>query len=282
MSSGEYLSEVGMGIAGKAIDQSSEIIKEGLGQLVPMALFLTNDGEISINRFVAEPDQVSKLAQAEIDKVSDSIVAYAIARDGYTTFDGIRRDSIIVEAGCRISGKGIMLVQQYSEENGYEELGNIKLTGQVPLRIKNSDHSRQDFVELIQPLLKAPYVVFQKVAGADGIIEKDEMKAFTSILKDGLDSDNPFVVACIEQSIQNSSEYLKLVNDREMNPRLELPAVRELIISNFVEVSGEDYIDFLKDLASKIAQPKGGFLGVGKKLRPEEVAAIELVEELLS
>ncbi len=133
----KLLPESIMQFAYKAIDYAADNIRQTNDSFTPFAFFLTQDGETSLIRFAShDPDEVSTMVQTEIDKVSDTLASYAIAQDAYTSFGGVKRDSIIIEVGCAASARAIQLVQQYSSEPEYQEHGNVKLVGELPLRIK--------------------------------------------------------------------------------------------------------------------------------------------------
>ena len=134
----------------------------------------------------------------------------------------------------------------------------------------------------MQPLFKAPFAIFQKVAGADGTIDKSEMNAFVSMLEEGVKSRNPFVAACIQQSIKGAAEYFVLASAGKIEASTELPEAKKIIETEFAEARGKEYIKYLIELATRIAQPRGGFLGFGSKVSPEDAEAIKEITALLS
>lgn len=283
MSDQQLLSEHGMDLAYKAIDYAAENIQSTKESFTPFGFFLTKDGKSGLKRFASNaPDDVSRMAQAAIDELSDQLVAYAIAQDGFTTFDGEKRDSIIIEAGCGISGKGINLIQQYSIDPEYQEHGNVKLAGETEFRITISSAARSKTEQLIQPLCKAPFAIFREIAAADGNIDEKEMNAFVATLGEGLKSANPLVAACIQHCVNNAPEYFAMVQTDQLDLEREIFETKKVIASEFQQANGEEYLDFLKLLATKIAQPKGGFLGFGKKVVTEDADAIKKVESLLA
>lgn len=222
------------------------------------------------------------MAQAAIDKLADDLVAYAIVQDGFTTFDGHKRDSIVVEAGCGISGRAFNFVQQYSLAPEYEEHGNVKVAGELDYRITLSEGARNDTEELIQPLCRAPFAIFEKIAAADGRIDAKEMDAFVATLGEGLKSKNPLVVACIQMAVNNAEHYFSLMEQGALDLKRDIAESRSVLQSSFQHANGDEYLEFLRQLAEKIAQPKGGFMGFGKKVADADAQAVQEVITLLS
>ena len=245
---------------------------------------ITIGSEQSKYRLIAgDPESSIKMAASILSKPDVDADLYALLIDGYTRNDqGERIDSIIIEVGERETPEAGEFAQRYTVVDGEAKPeGKLLLIGAQESKFQSSEMESDAIAEELAPLVKAPFAVLSLVAGADGIIDKKEVNAFRKTLLDGMEKENEFVGACIQQSLSEAPSLIEWLNSEGINAKDELKSVNQLLQSEFDAEKGNSYKAFLKSLAEDIAQPKGGFLGFGKKIAEEDKKAIDLVVECL-
>ena len=278
---GKQLSEQATQLGFEAVDYAAKNIQSTQDSFTPFILTLNETGKASLCRTPGSPEEVFAAAQTVLDRHANDLVAYAIAQDGYTQFDGPKRDTIMIEAGCIVTGLAANMFQQYSMEYDYQEFGNVQVDFNATLRVSNSDRDDTREDGELAPFIQAPFAIFQKVAGADGQIDEDETRAFMASFKKGLDVDSLIVNSCVTEGAKNARQYFEMIQQGLIDPDTELKTLREAVMKKFGKAESSRYLQFLTDLADDIAQPKGGFMGFGKKVSNIDSDAVKQVKALL-
>ena len=81
------------------------------------------------------PQQAITMAQSLLQEMAGQLVCYAIVLDAVTTISGIRRDSMVMEVGCGLTGKAAQLIQPYVIEPSFRKVGNLVFAGELDCRI---------------------------------------------------------------------------------------------------------------------------------------------------
>jgi hypothetical protein len=130
-------------------------------------------------------------------------------------------------------------------------------------------------------MLRAPFLVCILVAGADGTIDKKEIK--TAIQSAQKKKQTSATLASYFRDISvDFEETLRVLiqsypyEATQRNPLLteEISALNE-VLPKLDKVFAQHFYQFLLDLASSIANSSGGFLGL-KKIGPEEEKYLKL------
>jgi hypothetical protein len=110
-----------------ALNHGIDSIREG-GDLIPFALIEYFDKKRHLNRFVADRLEVGVAKAMEyIENLRNdpTVKRYAIAFSGYTTVEGIKYESIVVESGERDSELGYVVAQRFKREGIFKKFDLI-------------------------------------------------------------------------------------------------------------------------------------------------------------
>lgn len=248
------------------------------------SFLITIGSEQSKYRLIADDPVASiKMASSILSKPDIDADLYALLIDGYTKNDeGEKVDSIFIEVGEREAPVAAKFAQPYTLVDGEAKPeGKLMLIGAEESKFQATEIADDIVPEEFTSLIKAPFAVLSLVAGADGIIEKKEVDAFRKTLLGGMEKESEFVTNCIQHSLSEAPSLIEWLNSDEINAEEELKSVSQLLNDEYDAEHGGSYKAFLKSLAKDIAQPKGGFLGFGKKIAEEDKKAIDLVVECL-
>jgi len=285
MNQNDVMSESAMNLSYAAIDKAAENLELTKDTFNSFLLLLDNQGEIKLAKLtgVTEQDQLFAMVGNILNQCADTLIAYSMVYDGVSDIGGCH---IVVETGCLDSGYGIKMVQEYSLNPNYQDVGNIQVFDEkLPLRIGGvieDAQSRNDTKEMIQPLCRAPFAIFQKIAGADGVIDSKKVDAFVSVLGEGL-SMSEIPAAIIQQAINDAEVYMRMVQNQALSAEEEIVVSKELLSSEFEPNAGKEYISFLNNLSDRIVQPKKrSFFKLSQNLSEAQLEAIQSVKDVLS
>ena len=115
-----------------ALDHGVDSVRESGGPLIPFVMFVNND-ELMLQRFATERlEEGPEQAREAIAALPASVMAYALAYDGYITIEGTKFDAILVEASERGRPAGVRMAQRYSIKKSlqsFQTVGNPALLG---------------------------------------------------------------------------------------------------------------------------------------------------------
>ncbi len=115
-------------LAYAALDQAIASVSEG-GPLIPF-LFIERSADRDLQRFTRDTLEEGQAALREaVAQLDDDVTAYAMAYDGYMTFEGKKCDAILSEAAERGAPSGVFFVQRYQPKKGM--FGKFKRVGRV-------------------------------------------------------------------------------------------------------------------------------------------------------
>jgi hypothetical protein len=130
-------------------------------------------------------------------------------------------------------------------------------------------------------LLYTPVVVFGIVAGADGSIDKKEIKQFQDELIKGIVVDNRFMQQIMAEVLPVVPELLQDVLTVKVDPKEVLENITRAIDAKLPLKDAYEFKLALVMTGKEIAEASGGFLGMfGSKMSKEEeqaLAAISLI-----
>ena len=288
MNQPKMMSELAMNLSYAAIDRAAKMLEQTQDTFIGFLLILDNQGEIKLAKLagVADAEQLNVMAGNILNKAVDSLVAYTITYDGISDSDDDHHGSIVVETGCLSTGNGVKMIQEYSLDPTYQDIGNIKIFDEkLPLRIGESSlniQTRNDTKEMIQPLCRVPFAIFQKIAGADGRIDSQEVDAFVNALGEGL-SMNEVSAAIVQQAINDAEVYMSMVQNQALSAEEDIISSKQLLSSEFDTHVEKEYLTFLEELTDKITQPKKkGMFSMGRKLNDAQIEAIQVVKDMLN
>jgi hypothetical protein len=116
-----------------ALDHGVDSVRASGGPLTPFVAF-EKDGKRELHRFAAELlEDAQQRAREFIHAFPPSVTAYALAYDGYLTFQGTKFDAILVEASERGRPAGVRMAQRYipkEQSRDFETVGNPALLGE--------------------------------------------------------------------------------------------------------------------------------------------------------
>jgi hypothetical protein len=116
-----------------ALDHGVDSVRESGSPLIPFVMFVNND-ELMLQRFVTERlEEGPEQAREAIASSPESVMAYALAYDGFITIEGAKFDAILVEASERGRPAGVRMAQRYSIKESlqsFETIGNPALLGE--------------------------------------------------------------------------------------------------------------------------------------------------------
>lgn len=267
------ISDHALALAMEAFDFAANRLEATQKSFSPFLMTLDLDEVRSTQTLVSEsPQQAITMAQSLLQEMAGQLVCYAIVLDAVTTISGIRRDSMVMEVGCGLTGKAAQLIQPYVIEPSFRKVGNLVFAGELDCRIPVLKGSRKDTENEAQPLFQAPFAMFK------WLMENDEpssqsLPEFLSLLQEGLDSANPLVAACVQHIFNHIDQYIGLLEQTDFKPLPTLQTARHVIDSQFKQAKGQDYLDFLKEVATRF----------GKSTQPPlQKATLAAIHEALS
>mgnify|MGYP001820380521 CR=1 FL=1 len=156
-----------------------------------------------------------------------------------------------------------------------------------PNRLAASDNETIDDYKALfsedewRNLLYTPVVVFGIVAGADGSIDKKEIKQFQDELIKGIVVDNRFMQQIMAEVLPVVPELLQDVVTVKVDPKDVLENITRAIDAKLPLKDAHEFKLALVMIGKEIAEASGGFLGMfGSKMSKEEeqaLAAISLI-----
>jgi hypothetical protein len=136
-------------IAFFALDHGIYSIQDGEGPLVPFVISERADGKRKLDRYVSEAKRgesvgwvlEESVAQARlaVSRLPSDVTAYAIAHDGYVTFEGTKYDAILVEASERGRTGAVIMAQRYvpkTAQQSFQRVGNPALLREEESRLR--------------------------------------------------------------------------------------------------------------------------------------------------
>jgi len=122
-----------------ALDHGIDSVRASGGLLIPFAV--TDGLKRELNRFAMEQlEEAVAKARAFVDQANSEVIFYAIAHDGYSTVEGTKFDSILVEGGERGAPKALLFAQRYESKKGFfgkfKPIGNAAFIGETENRLK--------------------------------------------------------------------------------------------------------------------------------------------------
>ncbi len=109
-----------------ALDHAVDSVREG-GPLIPFLIIGRSDGR-ELRRFASETLEEGQAAvRKAVAKLEHDVTAYAMAYDGYMSFEGSKWDAILCEAAERGAPSGVFFAQRYQPKQGV--FGKFKAVG---------------------------------------------------------------------------------------------------------------------------------------------------------
>jgi len=127
-------------------------------------------------------------------------------------------------------------------------------------------------------LTYAPFLTFLLVSGADGSIDKKELKAFAKALAR---QENPLMLELLQSCSQPPQTILAELAQMGEEAANLLNEVGEMLDSKLPENYALAYKYELLQIGKSIAEASGGFLGMGKKISEEENVTLAVIAKLL-
>jgi hypothetical protein len=119
-------SEALMQLVYLALDHAIDSVSEG-GPLLPF-LFIEHPDGRELQRFASATPEENQAAMREmVAQLDGGVTAYAMAYDGYMTFEGRRWDAVLSEAAERGAPSGVFFAQRYQPKKGL--FGKFKAAG---------------------------------------------------------------------------------------------------------------------------------------------------------
>lgn len=109
------------GLAAQALRHGLERAARG-GHMLAFVIFVGKEQSVLAD-FAAHSSQESlQGARDAISKASANIMAYALAHDGFITYQGERSDAILVEVGSRAQENAYLFAQRYTPKGLFRAL----------------------------------------------------------------------------------------------------------------------------------------------------------------
>lgn len=117
-----------------AIDHGFGSVEDSGGPLVPFTMVVESTGNKRLSRFALERLEDGLEEARSSITTSSSLVRYAIAWDGFITWEGRKWDAILVEAGEQSQEHGVLFAQRYTQgKKGFFRKGRCERVGNPAL-----------------------------------------------------------------------------------------------------------------------------------------------------
>jgi hypothetical protein len=131
-------------------------------------------------------------------------------------------------------------------------------------------------------LTYAPVLVFFIVAVADGIIDKNEIRAFHKEIIKGVNTDSDLMKKVIVRLIENFDKLVTSLVNKNVDASQAMMAVLSVLSSKVPDEESDKFKISMLGIGKKIAEASGGFLGIfGSKISKEEKAALDFLSQML-
>ena len=126
----------------------------------------------------------------------------------------------------------------------------------------------------IKTLAYAPVAVFCIVAGADGNIDKKEIRAFQKEVLTGVVTESELLQRVMVQVVTEFETLIKEFLNREIDAREKLGEILSIINTKLGDREALEFKLSLFGMGKSVAEASGGFLGFGSRISKQEKEAL--------
>jgi len=179
-------------------------------------------------------------------------------------FDGLDKDTVV---GNVWSDNYVDQRTPMDSSAPSASIPGVAFSGLPPL-----DHER---------FMRLPYLIFMLVAGADGSVDKKELKQLVKTLGNIDALGSPLLATIVTAGADDAIKYVQDIITSETPYQDELTAVSEIIEETLSEEDADSFRMALMQLGVMIANASGGMFGFGGKMSKEEAAALAVIASIL-
>lgn len=131
-------------------------------------------------------------------------------------------------------------------------------------------------------LVGAPFAVLALVAGADGQVDRREIKRFQQMIEAASSASEPRFSELMQIAVKTCDAWLVRLNAGEIDGEARLRDVATLLDTRLDARDAEAFRLGLVSMGERIADASGGgFLGLGQRTAEQEAAALSRIRSLL-